>query len=64
MLGVRAAQRAIGLVQESDAGREITVPPAPLNVALSALLAVEAGIVQAVPMPFGSSLLCLARKPA
>jgi ubiquinone/menaquinone biosynthesis C-methylase UbiE len=64
MLGVRGAQRVMGLAPESEAEGEITVPPRPVNAALSALLAVEAGVVRAVPMPFGSSLLCLARKPA
>ena len=64
MLGLRGAQRVVGLAQESEAGGEISMPPAPLNAALSALLAAEARIVRAVPMPFGSSLLCLARKPA
>jgi len=57
-------QRIEGLAPVSDADREISVPPRPVNAALSALLAVEAGLVRAVPMPFGSSLLCLARKPA
>jgi len=64
MLGVRVVQRVVGLAPESEAEGEITVPPRPVNAALSALLAVEAGLVPAVPMPFGSSLLCLARKPA
>jgi SAM-dependent methyltransferase len=64
MLGVRGVQRAAGLARESDAEGEITVPPAPVNAVLSALLAVEAGLSRTVPMPFGSSLLCLARKPA
>ena len=64
MLGVRGVQRAAGLAQESAAEGEITIPPAPVNSALSALLAVEAALVRVVPMPFGSSLLCLARKPA
>jgi ubiquinone/menaquinone biosynthesis C-methylase UbiE len=64
MLGVRGAQRMTGLARESEAEGEISVPPAPVNAALSALLAAEARIVRAVPMPFGSSLLCLARKPA
>ena len=64
MLGVRGVQRVMGLAPESEAEGEISLPPAPVNAALSALLAVEAGIVRRVPMPFGSSLLCLARKPA
>ena len=64
MLGVRGVQRLTGLAGELEAEAEITVPPAPVNAALAAVLAVEAGVVRAVPMPFGSSLLCLARKPA
>ena len=64
MLAVRGVQRLMGLAPESEAEGEITVPPRPVNATLSALLAVEAGVVRAVPMPFGSSLLCLARKPA
>jgi SAM-dependent methyltransferase len=64
MLGVRGVQRVMGLAQEGEAEGEITVPPGPVNATLSALLAVEAVVVRAVPMPFGSSLLCLARKPA
>jgi SAM-dependent methyltransferase len=64
MLGVRGVQRVMGLAPESEAEGEITVPSSPINATLSALLAVEAGLVRAMPMPFGSSLLCLARKPA
>jgi ubiquinone/menaquinone biosynthesis C-methylase UbiE len=64
MLTMRGMQRMMGLAPEREAEGEITVPPGPVNAALGALLAVEAGVVRAVPMPFGSSLLCLARKPA
>jgi ubiquinone/menaquinone biosynthesis C-methylase UbiE len=60
---LRGVQRMMGLAPEAEAEGEITVPPRPVNAALSAVLAVEAGVVRAVPMPFGSSLLCLARKP-
>jgi SAM-dependent methyltransferase len=64
MLAVRGVQRLVGLAPEADALGEITVPAAPVNAALSALLAIEARAVRVLPMPFGSSLLCLARKPA
>lgn len=64
MLTVRGVQRLIGLAPEGEALGEITVPPRPVNAALSGVLAVEARIARMVPMPFGSSLLCLARKPA
>jgi ubiquinone/menaquinone biosynthesis C-methylase UbiE len=64
MLAIRGAQRLAGLAAAGDALAEITVPPAPVNAALSAVLAAEAAIARVVPMPFGSSLICLARKPA
>jgi SAM-dependent methyltransferase len=62
VLAVRSAQRWLGLKAEAEADSEITVPPAPLNAMLSALLAVEARIVSRADLPFGSSLLCAARK--
>lgn len=57
---IRLAQRAAGS-RESDL--EMTVPPGPINSALSTILAVEAAAVRVVDMPLGSSLLALARKP-
>jgi ubiquinone/menaquinone biosynthesis C-methylase UbiE len=63
MLTVRGAQRIAGLAAEDEALAEISVPPAPINRALSAVLALEAALARAMPMPLGSSLLCLARKP-
>jgi ubiquinone/menaquinone biosynthesis C-methylase UbiE len=59
--GVRFAQRLSGH-RESDT--EMMVPVSPVNAALSAILAVEARALRFVNMPLGSSLLCLARKPA
>lgn len=38
--------------------------PAPLNRALTALLGVEGALAQRLAVPFGMSLVCLARKPA
>ena len=63
MLAVRSLQRAVGLKPPAEARGEITVPAAPLNLALSVALAAEAALVRRVNMPIGSSLLCLARKP-
>jgi ubiquinone/menaquinone biosynthesis C-methylase UbiE len=58
---VRFAQRLRqGGHQLSDV--EMTVPAAPVNLALSALLATEAAALRVVDMPLGSSLLALARK--
>lgn len=41
---------------------EITVPSAPINAALSALVTLEALALRVVNMPIGSSLMCLAQK--
>jgi ubiquinone/menaquinone biosynthesis C-methylase UbiE len=64
MLAIRVAQRLAGLAAEEKADREIAVPPVAVNAVLSSLLAVEARTLRWVNLPFGSSLLCLARKPA
>ena len=42
---------------------EITVPMAPVNALLTAVVSLEALALRAVDMPIGSSLMCLARKP-
>jgi SAM-dependent methyltransferase len=59
----RRFQRWRGLAAEEHAAQEITVPPAPLNLALTAALRLESIWTRFVDNPFGSSLLCLARKP-
>lgn len=41
---------------------EIRVPPAPINAAFTAAVGAEALALRALNMPFGSSILCLARK--
>lgn len=56
---VRARQRLSGHV-ESEA--EISVPSAPINTALSALLAVESAALRVVNMPIGSSVMAVAQK--
>jgi SAM-dependent methyltransferase len=64
MLAARAWQRARGLAAEADAATDISVPAAPVNAALSALLFLESLWLRAGgASAFGSSLLCLARKP-
>ena len=61
----RVWQRRRGLHQEDEAaaGREITVPLAPLNALLTAVLQLEATWLRRMNLPFGSSLICLAQKP-
>ena len=61
LLAVRLKQRLSGAHVESQ--EEISVPPAPVNRALSALLAVEAAALRTVNMPAGSSLIAVATKP-
>jgi SAM-dependent methyltransferase len=63
LLALRAAHRRRGLADEHDAQQEIAVPPAPINALLSAALLVESLWLRRFDNPFGSSLLCLARKP-
>jgi SAM-dependent methyltransferase len=57
--GVRWTQRLAG---HRESTLEMTVPSAPVNLALSSLLAIEAVALRVVNMPLGSSLLALARK--
>lgn len=64
VLGARLLQRALHRETPDETGREIEVPSAPVNAAFDALLALEAALLKVVNMPFGSSLLCLARKDA
>ena len=56
---VRLQQR-LGGHQESQ--EEIAIPPAPINAALSGVLALEAAALRITNMPVGSSLLALAQK--
>jgi len=63
LLLLRAFQRRRGLSDESEAQREISVPPAPVNGVLSAMLFVESLWLKWFDECAGSSLLCLARKP-
>jgi SAM-dependent methyltransferase len=59
----RLLQRLRGLRSESEAGAEISVPPEPINAIMSAVMRLEALWLRRFDEPFGSSLLCLARKP-
>jgi SAM-dependent methyltransferase len=63
MAVARAWQRWRGLSSEADSEQEISVPVAPINLALIALLKAESLWLPYVNSPFGSSLLALARKP-
>jgi len=63
LLMLRTLHRRRGLAAEADAQREISIPAGPLNAIMSAVLFAEGVWLRAFNSPFGSSLLCLARKP-
>jgi ubiquinone/menaquinone biosynthesis C-methylase UbiE len=56
----RLAQRLSG---HKESPQDLAIPPAPVNAALSSILAIEAGLLRVTNMPIGSSLMTLARKP-
>jgi SAM-dependent methyltransferase len=47
-----------------EAGSDVFPLPRPLTAGLLAVQAVERALLRVVPLPFGSSVLCVARKPA
>lgn len=63
MLVVRTLQRFRGLNGNTSDQRELAIPPAPVNGALTGLLWLESLWLRWFDVPVGSSLLCLARKP-
>jgi SAM-dependent methyltransferase len=65
MAVVRAGQRLTRPFRSApNAAADIAVPFGPVNLLLTALVSAEATLSRCVPMPFGSSLLVVARKPA
>lgn len=63
MLAVRAAQRLLRPIRPARADADIAVPAAPVNTALAWLVRSEAVLARRVPMPLGSSILAVGRKP-
>ena len=64
MLAVRVGHRYLGRNGEAESGEwEIEVPSPPVNTLLTAAVGAEALALRAINMPFGSSIMCLARKP-
>jgi SAM-dependent methyltransferase len=59
----RLIQRRRGLRAEGETETEISMPPAPINAIMTGVMRLEALWLRAFDEPFGSSLLCLARKP-
>lgn len=63
MITTRTAQRLTRRFRTLDPDSDIRIPAAPLNAALTWLVAGEAAVSRRLPMPIGSSLLVVARKP-
>lgn len=63
MLAVRMTQRVQRLWRPPRGDADLAVPAAPVNALLSGIMTGEAALARRVPMPFGSSLLFVARKP-
>ena len=63
LAAIRTLHRRRGLAGEAGAQREISVPLEPINGLLSGVLFLESVWLRWFGSPFGSSLLCLARKP-
>ncbi len=64
MLAVRVGHRYLGGSGEAESGEwEIEVPSWPVNSVLTAAVAAEAAALRVINMPFGSSIICHARKP-
>jgi SAM-dependent methyltransferase len=64
MLVVRVVQRLTRPFRALRTDADIAVPIGPVNAILTGLLSGEAALARHIPMPFGSSLLVVARKPA
>jgi ubiquinone/menaquinone biosynthesis C-methylase UbiE len=63
MLAVRQVQLLLRRFREPRGDVDLTVPPAPINAALTWVVKGEAALGRRIPMPFGSSLLIVAKKP-
>ncbi len=63
MLTVRFAQRLLRPFRSHRPDTDIAIPSAPVNGLLTALVTAEARIARFIPMPVGSSLLVVGRKP-
>ena len=62
ILALRTAQRMLRPFRAPSGDSELAVPAAPVNAILSGMVRGEAALARRLPMPFGSSLLVVARK--
>jgi hypothetical protein len=57
-----AVARALSRGLNRPAAEEIALPPAPVNAALTRLFRAERHVLARTDLPFGVSLLCVARR--
>ena len=62
MLAVRTGQKLMRVVRQPKGDADLTVPITPINATLTWLVRREAALARRFEMPFGSSLLIVARK--
>jgi len=63
VVAVRLARKRGQVRDRSTAQSDIQVPPAPLNRLLTAIVRAESRLMDQVTIPWGSSIICVARKP-
>ena len=63
VLAIRLAQRMLSVFRGPSGEEDLRVPAAPVNTALAWLVRGEAALARRIPMPFGSSLMIVGRKP-
>ena len=62
MLTVRTVQKVLRPFREPSGDTDLAIPPAPLNAILTGVVRGEEALARRVNIPFGSSLLIVARK--
>jgi ubiquinone/menaquinone biosynthesis C-methylase UbiE len=63
MLAVRTGQRLIRPFRPPAGDFDLTVPMAPVNAALTWTVTAEAALARRLPLPVGSSMMIVGRKP-
>jgi hypothetical protein len=62
LLAVRSFDRLTGRTVK-EASTDLSIPPAPVNLAFDAAMRAESAILKRTNLPIGSSIVCVARKP-
>ena len=59
---MRGLQRLTGHDDE-DSASDLSIPAAPINAALDLCLRIETSLLAVINLPFGTSVMAVARKP-